>query len=140
MRKKHRVIFAVMGYIAFFFSMEGWGADWKFIAKDVQGNVFEIDTASISRQPNNIVTVLVKTTYSKKGKNEVLKNYGKVFKDLSYCTGLNEYHCTEKKNRTLGTNWYSLDGRMMLSVKSTPEWEFVIPDSMGGLIFKEVCK
>jgi hypothetical protein len=140
MRKRYGVILAVIGYIIFFSSMEGWGADWKFIAKDIQGNVFEIDTASISRQSNNIVGVFVKTTYSKKGRNEVVKYLGKAFKDLSYSTRLNEYHCTKKKNRTLGTNWYSLDGGMMYSDKSTPEWEFVVPDSMGGVIFKEVCK
>ena len=140
MEKRNGVILAVIGYIVFFLCMEGWGADWKLIAKDGQGNVWEIDVASISFQPNNIVTVLFKTNYSKKGRNEVVKIFGNIFKDLYYCTRLNEYHCTEKKNRTLGINWYSSDGGLIYSVKSTPEWEFVIPDSMGENCLKAVCK
>ena len=140
MRKRNGIIYGVVGFIVFFLWLEGGGADWKMITKDAQGNVFEIDATTLSRQPDTTVKVLVKTTYSKKGRNEIVKNYGKVFKVLSHCTKLNEYHCTEKKNRTLETHWYSLDGEKMYSVKSTPEWELMIPDSMGEIMFKAVCK
>jgi hypothetical protein len=30
MTNKSGVIFGVIGYIFFFFCMEGWGVDWKF--------------------------------------------------------------------------------------------------------------
>ena len=140
MKKRNGIILAVIGYIVFFFCMEGWGANWKLIGIDAKDSVWEIDTASISRQPNNIVRVWVKTTYSKKGINEFVKNFGKEFKDLSYCTRLDEYHCTEKKNRTLVINWYSLSGGVMYSVESPTEWEFVIPGSMGEDNLKAVCK
>jgi len=66
MRKTYGVIFAVIGYMILFCYAEGWGADWKFIGQDVVGSILEIDVPSISRQPNNIVRVLVKHTRSKK--------------------------------------------------------------------------
>jgi hypothetical protein len=47
------------------FSIEGWAVDWKYIDKDSQNNVWTIDMASISYQSNDIVKVLIKTTYSK---------------------------------------------------------------------------
>ena len=31
MRKRNGVILAVIGYIVFFFCMEGWGGDWKVV-------------------------------------------------------------------------------------------------------------
>jgi hypothetical protein len=134
------IIFAIGGLIIFFFSMEGWGADWKYIEKDSQNNVWEIDTASISHQPHDIVRVLVKTTYSKESINNYLKNFGEEFKDVSYSTKLIEYHCIEEKSRTLNVHWYSLGGEMIYSSESPSEWEFVIPDSVGENTLKAACK
>jgi hypothetical protein len=133
------VILFIIGLIIFG-NMEVWGADWKFTGKDSLENVWEIDAAGISRQSNNVVRVLVKTTYSKKGINRFVKEFGEEFKNLSYCTRLEEYNCTEEKTRTLGINWYSLRGGVMYSVKSPTEWEFVIRGSIGEDNLKAACE
>ena len=125
--------FAIFGYV------EGWGADWKFIGKTVRGNDWEIDTASISRQPNNIVGVWVRVTYSQKSVSDFVKEYGEKYKDVSYSIELQEYNCTEKKAKTLSGADYSLGG-ILNSGNSLEEWKFIIPDSVGDGVFKEVCK
>jgi len=140
MRKRNGVILAVIGGILFFFSIEGWAADWKFIVKDVQGNVLEIDAASISRQPDNIVRLWVKITNSKERITDWIKKSGEEYKDFSTQMSLEEYHCTEKKRRVLSMTFYSSDGGIILSSNSIREWRFIIPDSIGDAVFEEVCK
>ena len=76
MRKRNGVILVVIGYIVFSFCMEVWGVDWKYIGKDVQSAILEIDLASISRQPNNIVRVWFKFTHSKESRNALVKKWG----------------------------------------------------------------
>jgi len=140
MRKTNGVILAVIGYIVFFFCMEGWGADWKLIGRDVQDSVCEIDVASISRQHNTIVEVWVKLTRSKESVTNWVKNFGEQYKDFSHSIDLEEYHCTEKKRRILNLTQYSLSGGIIFSDNSPGEWRFIIPDSMAEAIFEEVCK
>jgi hypothetical protein len=139
MRKRYGVILAVIGYIVFFFCMEGWGADWKIIGKSVPGDLWEIDMTNISRQPDNILTVWVKVTHSKKSVSDFVKERGEKYKDVSYSIQLDEYNCTEKKHRTLSGADYSLGG-VIDSGNSHEEWKFIIPDSVGDGVFKEVCK
>ena len=141
MRKRSGVILVVIGYIVFFFCMEGWGADWEFILKDAQDNVWEIDTASISRQPNNIMKVWLKITYSKEAVNRRIKEYGeKKYKDLSYVQVLEEYNCTEKKQRSLTSTYYSSGRKVIRSFQSPGKWSSIDPESTGEAVFKEVCK
>jgi len=120
--------------------MEGWGADWKYIDKDSQNNVWEIDTANISHEPNNIVSGLIKTTYSKESIKNYVKKFGKEFNNLSYCKKIAEYYCKEKRTRTVNINWYSLDGKIVYSGNFPSEWEFVVSDSLGESIFMIVCQ
>jgi hypothetical protein len=40
MKKRNGVILAVIGYIVFFFCMEGWGANWKLIGIDAKDSVW----------------------------------------------------------------------------------------------------
>jgi len=65
MRNKNRIILTFAVFMVLLFSIEGWAVDWKYIDKDSQNNVWTIDMASISYQSNDIVKVLIKTTYSK---------------------------------------------------------------------------
>jgi hypothetical protein len=76
----------IIGFVIFFFCLDGWGADWKFIGKDDPGSVWEVDVASISRQPNNIVRVWVKITYSKEYVSYFVKDFRERYKDLSHVT------------------------------------------------------
>jgi hypothetical protein len=140
MRRRNGIILAVIGYIVFFFCMEGWGADWKLLGRDVAGNVLEIDVTNISREPNNIVRVWVKLTRSQESVTGWVNKFGEQYKDLSYSIDLEEYHCTEKKRRILSLTQYSLGGGIIFSDNSPGEWSFVIPDSAADAVFEEVCK
>ena len=140
MRKTHGAILAIIGYMILFWYAEGWGADWKFIGQDVKGSVLEIDVASISLQPNNIVRLLVKHTRSKQSVTDWVKEFGEQYKDFSYSIDLEEYHCTEKKRRILNLAQYSLGGGIIFSDNSPGEWSFIIPDSTADAVFEEVCK
>ena len=141
MRKRNGVILAVIGYIVFFFCMKGWGADWKFVGKDVHGSVWEVDVASISRHHNNIVRVGVKRTPSEKGITDLVKKGGEKYKDLSHIIGIEEYDCTQKLNRILIMTNYSLGGGVILSDHYYyGEWNFINSDSIEDTILKEVCK
>ena len=134
------VILAVIGCIVFFFCIAGRGVNWKLIGQDVKGSVLEIDVASISRQPNNIVRVLVKHARSKESVSDWVSNFGEQYKDFSHSIDLEEYHCTEKKRRMLSLTQYSLDGGIIFSDNSPGEWRFTIPDSTADAVFEAVCK
>jgi len=97
MRIRYAGILAVIGYTVFFFYMEGWGADWKFMGRDIKGSLLEIDVASISHQPNNVVRVLVKHIRSKESVTDWVREFGEQYKDFSYSVDLEEYDCTERK-------------------------------------------
>jgi len=140
MRKRNGVILAVIGCIVFFFCMELWGADWKVIGRDVQDSICEIDVASISRLPNNIVRVWLKITYSQEGITEVVTNYGPTFKDLFYSKIFTEIDCAESKYRILGSTYYSSDDGVIHNDNSFSDWHFITPNSMARATFKEVCK
>ena len=137
---RYRVVLAVIGCTGFFVYMEGWGVDWKFIGQDVKGSVLEIDVASISRQPNNMVRVLVKHTRSKESVTDWVRKFGEQYKDFSHSVDLEEYNCTEKKRRILSLTQYSLDGEVIFSDNSPGEWSLIIPDSTADAILEEVCK
>ena len=96
--------------------------------------------ASISRQPNNIVRVLVKHTRSKESVTDWVKEFGVEYKNFSYSIDLEEYHCTEKKRRILNLVQYSSGGGIIFSDNSTGEWSFIIPNSTADALFEEVCK
>ena len=140
MRKRYGIILAVIGYIVFFFCMEGWGADWKHICIHAQVSVWEIDATSIPSQPNNIVRAWVKITCSKESVTDWVKTFGEEYKDFSHTINLEEYHCTEKKMRVLSFTDYSLGGGVIFSDNSPGEWSFIVPDSLEEAIFEGVCK
>lgn len=139
MVSKSGVTLTVIGYIVFFFCMEGWGADWKFIGIDVQGTLKEINMASISHRPNNIVRVWEQTTFSEIDVNKFVKKLGSKYKDLAYAIALYEYDCAERKTRSLSSTFYSL-GEVISSESSSEGWSFIVPDSVAEAVFKEVCK
>ena len=140
MRKRNGVILAVIGYIVFFFCMEGWGANWKVIGEDVGGSIWEIDLTSIFLQPNNFVRVLVKQIHSRKSAIDWVKKYGEQYKDFSHSINLEEYQCTENKRRILSFTQYSLGGEIIFLDNAPGEWMSVPLNSIAGVILKEVCK
>ena len=66
MRKRNGVILAVIGFIVFFFCMEGWGADWKLDATTETENHY-YDT-NITRLGNGFIRVWEKSILTDKGR------------------------------------------------------------------------
>ena len=134
------VILVVIGCSILFSYGEGWGADWKFVKKNSEGSVLEIDVASISRQPNNIVRAWLKLSHTKESVAEWVKQLGEDYKDFSYSIYSAEYDCTERKSRILSRIHYSSDGRIIFSENSPGEWTILTSSSLGDSVFKEVCE
>ena len=137
---RYGVALLIIGYIVFFCYRESWGADWKFVKKNSESSVLEIDVASISRQPNNIVRAWLKLTHSKENVAEWVKQLGEDYKDFSYSTYSAEYDCAERKSRILSRIHYSSDGRIIFEENSPGEWSILTPGSLGDSVFKEVCE
>jgi hypothetical protein len=121
-------------------NIEAWAADWKYLV-ETQEEVVSYDAESITRPSDNLVRVGVKTVFSKKGIHTHVKEFGERFENLSYITDLLEFNCVEKKTRILRTTLYSNDGTILVSDTSSElEWRFILPDSLGEILYKEVCK
>ena len=110
------------------------------MGRDIKGSLLEIDVASISHQPNNVVRVLVKHIRSKESVTDWVREFGEQYKDFSYSVDLEEYDCTERRRRILNLTQYSLDGGVIFSDNSPGEWRLIIPDSTADAVFEEVCK
>jgi len=140
MRKKHGVILAVIGYIVFFFCMEGWGADWKSVGQTDTGEHF-YDAAGMTRLSNNIVRGWEKTIYTDQGREDFVERFKQLkFMDMNCSINLWEYNCTEKKVRVLLIFYYSEDGMSLGTVTVPSDWNFIAPQSLAEDVFKAVCK
>lgn len=62
MRIKCGVILAVIGYITFFSSMQGWGTDWKFYESNEEGTYF-YDTEAVRQVSKDIIQVWTKRVF-----------------------------------------------------------------------------
>lgn len=139
MNVKRGIILAAAGVIIFFFSIQGWGADWKQYALNDR-IVFYYDAESITRPSREIVRVWEKRIYTEKGIIDAVKELGKKYKDMSFKRVLYEFHCADKKVNILSQVWYSKDGEVLNQDSyGTPHWQFVIPDSVGDNLYRRLC-
>jgi hypothetical protein len=138
MIKKYGVILAIIGYIVFFFCMEGWGADWKLCAGG-KGVLKYYDIGSITRSSTNTAKVWTKTVYSNEAVLDIVAEDGARFKELSYGITFEELNCEDKKVRSLLENYYSKEGKLLVTFKDLP-WRYIVPESIGGALYKEICK
>ena len=77
MRRKCGVIFGVIGYIVFFFCIEGWGAKWEPFAETVDFQA-SYDSENLT-QTQDIIRVWVKYIYTEKG---IIDKVGDVAKSM----------------------------------------------------------
>ena len=140
MRKTHGVIFAVIGFVLFFSSMEGWGVDWEKYSES-NAVIFYYDTEGITYPSKDVANVWGKLIYKAKGITGMVEEYGKMFETLSHSINLNELHCAEKKMRSLSSVYFSMDGNIFAKDQS-PEtnWRSITPDSVAESLHKIVCK
>ena len=142
MRRKIKVIFAVVGFIVLSFWLEGWGANWKHTVENVFGDVIFIDMASRTRSSDNIVRVWVKLVYSQKSVLQAVEETGKQeCRDVNHTLNLMEYDCRGKRSRILSEHCFSKDDFILDNrIYSSPEWESTMQDSIWTSVLKAVCE
>ena len=118
---------------------EVWGADWKFYDSN-ELYLGYYDAQGITRPSKNIVRVWIRRDFTEKGVLDVVGKIGKKYKNLSYGIGLVEIDCVEKTIRNLSLTYYDNKGKVIYSSSSPTEWDFIVPDSEGEKLYKEVCK
>ncbi len=162
MRKKYGVIFAVIGYIIFFFC-EGWGADWKLYG----GETAYYDAQSIIRQKDGWFRVWTKRILlgeklsSKEARGKWLREHApyapqgkEMFLSLEefdsmYVTKelllLREINCSNRTFRTLAISERDKDGLTVMGYLSNPKHidgkiYHVSPDLDMERLYKIICK
>jgi hypothetical protein len=151
MTNKSRTILAAIGLIVFFFSMEGWGADWKsYMTDDFAGWFY--DAGTIIRPSKDTRRVWGKIVYTDKGvmqrvaqmeaisrkyrelaskyndleAKELASQYNALaskYKDLNYEQNLIEINCAKRKSRTLEGTSYSKAGLGLWNyTPEAPDW------------------
>ena len=68
------------------------------------------------------------------------EKYAKMYENFEYEIALHEYNCKDKTWRYLQITSYTKDGKQIETVNRPVEWGFVIPDSVGEILYKAVCK
>lgn len=115
------------------------GAGWKLLDSNEKSSGY-YDAQKITRPSKNIVTVWVKVNFTKKGIIDYVGDSGEKYENLSNCIILNEINCVEKMTHSLSRTCYDNKGEVIYSSHSPSEWSFIIPESRGESLYKEVCK
>jgi hypothetical protein len=135
MLKINLIVFGLLISLFGIFSYTGvYGADWKFLKANVEGEFF-YDAENVTRSAANIVGVWLKIVYSEKFKEQEDLTH------LSQTIGLWEIDCKDKKMCLLSTSHTSKE--MEISVPQVwlpPDWKSISPDTIMDTLHKKVCK
>ena len=122
-------------------------SDWVEYRTDENGSVWLYKKGNIEKKGGNyIVQVWDKLVYSDKGREKYiqkntekgLSNEG--FDKLSNIKGLKEMDCNKRRYRLLSTTWYDTDDKVLYSDSIEGDWDYIVSDSYGDILFKKVCK
>jgi hypothetical protein len=119
---------------------EVWGADWKiYCSNDMYLGYY--DTQSITRPSKNVIRVWVRWDYTEKGVMYYMGKFGIKYMSLSHSINLPEINCLEKTIRSLSLTYYDNEGEVIYSFSSpSSKWDFILPETIGEILYKEVCK
>jgi hypothetical protein len=135
MLKINLIVFGLLISLLGIFSYTGvYGADWKFLKANVEGEFF-YDAENVTRSAANIVGVWLKIVYSEKFKEEEDLTH------LSQTIGLWEIDCKDKKMCLLSTSHTSKEVEILVpQVWLPPDWKSISPDTIMDTLYKKVCK
>ena len=122
----------------------GPGADWKWYGKTGEVDYF-YDIGSITPISVDIVSVWTKLVYEEEGVRRRMESAEKIPKEDETLTRrdvLEEVNCSERKIRDLYVINYSKMGNSLNLVPdyTLKQWEFIVPGSIGEILFKKVCR
>ena len=116
-----------------------WGARWRLYDRDDE-YIGYYDAEGITHPSKHIVRVWQRWEYTDKGVIEKVKELGKKYENINQTKVLNEINCSEKKWRTLSLIHYSNEGEVISSVSQEGQWDYIVPNSRVGALYKAVCK
>jgi hypothetical protein len=134
---KLEFMFAMICFSMFVFS-EASGFDWKYYGTNEEGSYY-YETETMTRLPQNIIRVCVQSIYTERGVSRWVRGGGKEFQNLDFSLILSEYDCVNRSIRHLRIQFYSKDREIFYPIKND-EWQLFAPDSMFGVLFKQICK
>jgi hypothetical protein len=120
------------------FMTEASGADWREYLKNDDAT-FYYDAENMRQVSKDMVRVWEKRLYSKESVDQFYLKAGEKYRELTHAVGLFERDCAEKKIRRLSLSYYSED-KLLMSDNQPDEWYYAIPDSVGEIFLKTVCK
>jgi len=139
-----RIIFLPVAFIIFTY-VEAWGEDQMFYGRNDKYTCF-YDLESINRLSHDVVRASDYQYYTKEGKDLMIRELGGKYENLSHTMTVWEINCAEKKFRFLSLTHYSkannpiYSWKLLYSSDSPTEWSSFIPGSLGGKLYKAVCK
>jgi hypothetical protein len=134
MLKTKSAIFGFIVALGIFSHTKLYGADWKFLQTDFQGEFF-YDSENMTRTSEHVIGVWLKIVYSEKFKEQ------EDLISLSQTVGLWEINCQERKVSLLSTTHYSKEGQISApQVWLPPEWKSIGSGTMMDTLYKELCK
>jgi hypothetical protein len=125
--------------LAIFGYAEVKGEDWKPLGvHDICLAYY--DTQSITRPSKNIVGVWTREDFTEKGVIAQVEKFGKKYENLNHSKTFWEINCSEKKFCFQSLTNYNNNGEVIDSSSSPSKWFFIIPESIGEKLYKEVCQ
>ena len=140
MKRRYGFIFAIFGFIVFFFSTESQAEEWILFSRSPLDSFAYYDKQNIKLVSKDVVQVWTKISYSEKDAQDWIKKWGPIYKDLNYTIALREYNCSEKKSRTLLAAYYNQKGGLIVNYCEPTAWCSVVPENMDETLFNIVCK
>ncbi|MRR17485.1 MAG: hypothetical protein EG826_13615 [Deltaproteobacteria bacterium] len=142
--KKIRSI-ALSFLVSFLFAGPAMGADdWEKNYTDANGDVV---LYKLEQRDAVAVQVWGKRIFSDVGREEFLRDRRengfstKGWENLGHFTSLYEINCPKKLGRLLSVVIYGTDGKIVYADSfGRPDWDDILPDTVGDTLQKKVCK
>jgi tetratricopeptide (TPR) repeat protein len=95
---------------------------WRFLSKNIDGQYY-IDAQTLDFSQGNLASLWVKTTNNSGNYDE--QNY--------------QIDCSGKKIKSLSATSYDISGNVINTI-GEQEWQSVVPDSIGEILYNGMCK
>ncbi len=115
------------------------GEDWARYGENEIGS-YHYDQQSITRPSKGIVRIWNKIIFTKKGVATAGERLGKGYEKLGYDISLREINCTDKTQRWMSSEFYSVDGEPLRTPRYDPKWEPIHQGTLTDILFQKVCK
>ena len=138
---KLEITLILIGFVILSYT-EAWAKDWRLYAETDSYECF-YDAEDMVRSTQDIVGVRTKSEYTERGVAEMVKKFGRHYKNLRYSEELWEINCTEKKDRLLSITAYSAEGNILYADQAgsrLPPWKVISRKSIEESLYEVICK